>query len=165
MSGPVVALSVVGSVSHSPLVGSPVAMALALAAFSILPFVLLLLTSFVKISVVLSIAKGAIGAPQVPPNQVITGLALILTLFVMAPTGERMYRAAEPALAQGAGADLMSAAGFGAVAAAGDRAKEPLRDFLLKHTSPRDRGVFHQLAFRLRTPAERAEIGDRDLLV
>ena len=165
MSGPLVALSAVGSVSHSPLGGSPVAMALALAAFSILPFVLLLMTSFVKIAVVLSIVKGAIGAPQVPPTQVITGLALVLTLFVMAPTGERMYRAAAPALAQETGADLMSAAGMGALAAAGDSAKEPLREFLLKHSSARDRAVFHQLALRLRTPAERAGIGDRDLLV
>lgn len=167
MTSPLVVVAAAGTTGAQTqaLAGRPVAMALALAAFSILPFVLLLTTSFVKISVVLSLAKGAIGASQVPPASVVTGLAMILTLFVMAPTGERMYRAAEPVLGQGAGADLLSATGIGALTVAGDRAKEPLREFLLAHSSPRDRGVFHQLALRLRTPAERAGIGDRDLLV
>jgi type III secretion protein R len=48
---------------------------------------------------------------------------------------------------------------------AGDKAKEPLREFLLKHASPRDRALFHGLALRLRSPAERAAISDRDFLV
>ena len=50
---------------------------------------------------VLSILKGALGTPQIPPTQVVTGLALLLTLYVMAPTGERMYRAIEPVLGRG----------------------------------------------------------------
>jgi type III secretion protein R len=144
----------------SALAARPLTLLLTMAALSLIPVVLLLMTSFVKISVVLSILKGALGAPQVPPGQVVTGLALILTLFVMAPTGERMYRAMEPVL--GRGAELESAA---TLAAAGDRAKEPLRDFLLRHSSPRERTLFHGLALRLRTPEERAGITDRDLQV
>ena len=65
---------------------------LAMAALSLVPFALLMTTCFVRVAVVLSILRSAIGTPQVPPTQVLTGLALILTLSVMAPTGERMYR-------------------------------------------------------------------------
>jgi type III secretion protein R len=52
-----------------------------------------------------------------------------------------------------------------ALVAAADKAKEPVRDFLLRHGSARDRGVFHALALRMRTGAERASISERDFLV
>ncbi len=138
---------------------------LVMAALSLLPFVLLLMTSFVKIAVVLSILKGALGTPQIPPNQVVTGLALILTLYVMAPTSERIYRAVEPVLGRGGTTELLSGESVEALAAAGVRAREPLRDFLLKHAAPKDRTLFHGLALRMRTPEERVGITDRDLLV
>jgi type III secretion protein R len=148
-----------GAVASDPgLLGArPLTVPLLLAGLSLVPFLVLLMTSFVKIAVVLSILKGALGTSQIPPGTVVTGLALILTLFVMAPTGERMYRAA--------GSNLASVQSASALVAAGDRAKEPLRDFLLKHSGPRDRSVFHGLALRLRTPEERAGIADRDLQV
>ena len=147
---------------------SPVPLMLAMAALSLLPFALLMVTCFVRISVVLSILRGAIGAPQVPPTQVLTGLALVLTLAVMAPTGERMLAAVAPvfpSLGAVAGADLGSAQTVTALGAAADRAKEPLREFLLKHTGPRERATFHALALKMRTPGERAGITDRDLAV
>jgi type III secretion protein R len=154
----------------SALESRPLSLLLVMAGLSLIPFVILLMTSFVKISVVLSVLKGALGTPEVPPTTVVTGLALILTLFIMAPTAERMYRAAAPTLAtpaaaRAASAELVTAQSAAVLAAAGDRAKEPLRDFLLKHTGPRDRATFHGLALRLRTPAERAGITDRDLQV
>jgi type III secretion protein R len=74
-----------------------------------------------------------------------------------------MYRAMEPVV--GHGADLASVQSVATLAAAGDRAKEPLRDFLLRHSSQRDRTLFQGLALRLRTPEERAGITDRDLQV
>ena len=147
------------------LASRPVLLFIAVSALSILPFTLLLMTSFVKIAVVLSILKSALGAPQIPPSQVITGLALILTLFVMAPTGERMFRAIEPELGQGANAELISGKSVEALGMAAEKAKEPLRDFLLKHASSRDRGLFHAMALRMRTPSERSGITDRDFLV
>jgi type III secretion protein R len=147
------------------LTSRPLVLIFAMAALSLIPFVLLLVTSFVRIAVVLSILKSALGTPQIPPTQVVTGLALLLTMYVMAPTGERMYRAVEPVLGRGAGADLISGASVAALSAAADRAKEPLREFLLKHSGPRDRSMFHSLALRMRVPAERAGITDRDLLI
>ena len=108
----------------------PLVLVFAMAALSLIPFALLMLTCFVRVSVVLSILRSAIGAAQVPPTQVLTGLAMILTLYVMAPTGERIYRAVQPVLNVGAGADLLSVETVGALQIAGDRAKEPLREFL-----------------------------------
>jgi len=162
---PLVATAAANVDRLSGLASRPVLLFIAVSAFSILPFVLLLMTSFVKIAIVLSILKSALGAPQIPPSQVITGLALILTLFVMAPTGERMFRAVEPELGQGANAELVSGNGVEAIGIAADKAKEPLRDFLLKHASARDRGQFHAMALRIRKPAERAGITNRDFLV
>ena len=90
---------------------------------------------------------------------------MILTLYVMAPTGERMYGAVKPVLGMAAGADLTSGQTIEALEQASLRAKEPLRAFLLKHADRRDRATFHALALRMRTPEERAGITDQDLLV
>jgi type III secretion protein R len=145
----------------------PWVMILVMAALSLIPFALLMTTCFVKVAVVLSILRSAIGTPQVPPSQVVTGLALILTLYVMAPTGERMYDAVKPVIGVGAGADLASAQTIDALEQASSRAKEPLRAFLIKHADRRDRATFYTMALRMRTPAERAQanITDADLLV
>ena len=147
------------------LASRPVLVFLALAALSLLPFILLLMTSFVKIAVVLAILKSALGSAQIPPSQIVTGLALILTIYVMAPTGERMYRAIEPDLGKGAGADVLSGQALEALVGAADKAKEPMREFLLRHASARDRGVFHALALRLRNGDRQAGISERDFLV
>ncbi|HEX3696456.1 MAG TPA: type III secretion system export apparatus subunit SctR [Polyangia bacterium] len=147
------------------LASRPLVLIAAMAALSLIPFALLMLTCFVRVSVVLSILRSAIGAAQVPPTQVLTGLAILLTLFVMAPTGERIYRAVEPVLNLGAGADLLSGQTVQALVTAGDRAKEPLRDFLLKHGDRRDRTMFYDLALKMRAPDERAGISEQDLMV
>jgi type III secretion protein R len=141
---------------------------LAMAALSLVPFALLMVTCFVRISVVLSILRSAIGAPQVPPTQVLTGLALVLTIAVMAPTGERMLAAFAPvfpSLSAAADVDISSPGTIAALGKAADHAKEPLREFLVKHTARRERATFHALALKLRTPEERASITDRDLAV
>ena len=79
---------------------SPTTIVLLLACLSLLPFALIMLTSFVKISVVLSLLRVGVGTPQIPPAIVINGLALILTAYVMAPTGKNLFRAIEPTLAK-----------------------------------------------------------------
>jgi len=149
------------------LTSRPLLLILVMGALSLIPFALLMTTCFVKVAVVLSILRSAIGTPQVPPTQVITGLALILTVYVMAPTGERMYDAVKPVLSLGAVADtdVSSAKTIEALEQAGARAREPLRAFLLKHADKRDRATFYGLALRMRTEAERASITDQDLLV
>jgi type III secretion protein R len=155
-----------GASSSGPLVVLGV-----MAALSLVPFLLLMGTAFVKVSVVLSILRSAVGGSQIPPTSVVTGLALILTLFIMAPTGQRMLAAVEPVLGAGAVAgagavsDLASPRTVDALTQAGARAGEPLREFLQKHADRRDRAAFLALAQRMRPAAERAAVGDRDLTV
>ncbi len=140
-------------------------MLLLLGALSLLPFALVMLTSFARIAVVLSILRSALGTPQLPPTTVLTGLALILTVYVMAPTGMKVAEAVRPVAATGQGAGLLSPASADALYQAALRAREPVRDFLVKHSRPADRASFLELARRMRPAAERASVGERDLLV
>jgi len=144
---------------------SPISLVVMLGAISLLPFIFMLTTSFVKISVVLSVLKSAIGSSQLPSSQIVTGVALILTLFVMAPSGARILEALQPFFGQTASANPLSLPPLQIVAAATEKAKEPLREFLLKHADSRERASFFKTAIRMRTPEERASVTDRDLLV
>lgn len=142
----------------------PLILMLALGALGLAPFVLLMVTSFVKISVVLSIVRSALGTQQIPPTQVITGLAIILTVYIMSPVGQEMFRVADAAdVSQSEG--LMSAKTVDALIKAAGKAKEPLRDFLLKKVTTKDRTLFYSLALKLRKPADRVGISERDFLI
>lgn len=143
----------------------PIVLILALAAMSLVPFVLMMVTSFVKISVVLSIVRSALGTQQIPPTQVITGLAIILTVYIMAPVGQAMYKAAAVDI-WAKGASILSSETVGALLEAADRSKEPLRDFLVKKVTAKDRALFFNLAKKMRKdPEDRASIGDKDFMV
>ncbi|MCD4652580.1 EscR/YscR/HrcR family type III secretion system export apparatus protein [bacterium] len=63
----------------------PIIMMMILACLSLMPFFILLTTAFVKLSAVFSILRSALGTPQIPPNSVITGLSLLLSIFIMFP--------------------------------------------------------------------------------
>lgn len=125
---------------------NPVVMVIVLGALSLAPFMLIMLTSFVKIAVTLSILRNAIGTQQVPPSSVITGLAFVLTLFVMAPVAERMYEAAGPI---GQSSDIFSQGSVRQIYEAAGQGKEPLRDFLLRHAHDKDRILFLELSATL----------------
>jgi type III secretion protein R len=127
-------------------VPNPVVMVIVLGALSLAPFVLIMLTSFVKISVVLSILRNALGTQQVPPNQIITGLAFVLSIFVMLPVVRQMY---DTAGSVSNTKDIFSEASVKSLYDASKRAKEPLRHFLSKHSQAKDRELFMDLAVRL----------------
>src|SRR5262249_4190672 len=122
-----IALPAHGQTRGGPDLPNPVVMVIVLAALSLAPFVLMMLTSFVKISVVLSILRNAIGTQQVPPSTVITGLAFILSIFVMAPVGRQMY---ESAGAIPNTRDMFSEASVTTLFAAAHTSPHPLRNFL-----------------------------------
>ena len=143
----------------------PVVMVALLAALALLPFVLVMMTSFVKIAVVLSILRNAIGSPQVPPTMVVTGLAFVLSLVVMAPVGSQVYAEVGSTLDRGAGASLTSPQAADAMLRAASGAKEPVRAFLARHAHARERALFVDLARRMRPPAERDQVKDDDLTV
>jgi flagellar biosynthetic protein FliP len=108
----------------------------ALTLLSIAPFVLVLSTSFVRIVVVLGIVRSALGAATLPPNTVLTGLALVLTCVIMTPTFQTIERDAIRPYAAG----RLSQAAFL------DRASAPLRAFMLRQTKARDLLVFDRVA-------------------
>jgi type III secretion protein R len=125
---------------------NPVVMIIILGALTLAPFVLVMLTSFVKISVVLSILRNALGTQSVPPNQVITGLAFVLSFFIMTPVAKQMYDAAGSVSNT---RDMFSEASVKSVFDAVSRGREPLRRFLIKHSHDEDRLLFIELAKRL----------------
>jgi type III secretion protein R len=143
----------------------PVVMIVLLAGLSLLPFILVMLTSFVKVAVVLAIVRNALGAGNIPPTMVVTGLALVLTIFVMAPVGGKVYAEIEPVLDDAKGASLTSGESVQAMIAAGKQAREPVREFLVKHAHARDRAMFTDLARRMRDPADRDSVSNTDLLI
>ncbi len=154
----------VESVTPDSFASRPLVLMLALAALSLVPFVLMMVTSFVKISVVLSIVRSALGTQQIPPTQVITGLGIILTVYIMAPVGQAMYRASEvDILAKGP--SLLSSESVGNLLEAANKSKEPLRDFLNKKITAKDRALFYNLAKKMRAPEDRKDLTERDFMI
>jgi type III secretion protein R len=129
-----------GGASLLPAAGDgPVELLLVLGALALAPVVVMTLTSFLKIVVVLSVVRSALGAPQVPPSAAITGLALLVTLVVMEPVASESlarWRAGPPPR------------GVEQTLEAARRALEPLRAFLERHSSPADRRAFAEVAAR-----------------
>ena len=108
---------------------------LLLTVLSLVPAILMMVTSFVRITIVLSFVRNAIGAQQMPPNQVLVGLALFLTLFVMAPTWQRINtEALQPYMTNQLAANV-----------AFDKGSEPLREFMFKQVRERDLALFIQI--------------------
>jgi flagellar biosynthetic protein FliP len=109
---------------------------LLMTALTLLPAIVLMMTAFTRIVIVLGILRQAIGAGQTPPNQVLIGLALFMTFFVMAPTIERVN--AEAVAPYSAGQiDTVTAI---------DRATVPLKDFMLSQTREADIATFVRIA-------------------
>jgi type III secretion protein R len=131
--------------------------AVLLALVAIVPLVLLTLTSFVKISVVLSLLRNAIGAPDAPSGLVVTGLSLVLTFFVMAPVALDMSRAAtatntaspSPAPAANEPWRALVPAEYQPQVDQVERGLGPLRAFLDKHAAAKDKATFVELAGKL----------------
>jgi len=115
---------------------SAVKLFLLLTALSFATAALVSLTSFTRIIIVLSFLRQALGTPQLPPNQVLLGMALVLTGFVMAPTASRVYgEAISPALDERIGLEE-----------AKDRASGPVLEFLLRQTREDDLALFFEIS-------------------
>lgn len=140
--------------------------AVVLALLSLMPFIIMILTSFLKIVIVLSLLRNALGVQQAPPNQIINGVAFMLSLFVMYPTGLKMYDAAQGVINQkNSSEDLFSkdsAAYFMEVASA---AREPLRDFLKRNSSAKHQALFYRMAYRVIPENYRENIKTDDFMV
>jgi type III secretion protein R len=125
----------------------------------------MMVTSFVKIAVVLSIVRQAIGTQQIPPTQVITGLSIVLTVYIMMPVGLEIYHnAQESILQQSPGEEPMKLTELSVdqIVGLSDQAQGPMRNFLMKHAHLKDRDMFYKLAWRMRMPKDRATLTDKD---
>ena len=114
----------------------PVQTLLFFTALSFLPAVLLMMTGFTRIVIVLSLLRQALGTQSSPPNQVIVGLSLFLTFFVMGPTLDRVYNDAY----------LPYSKNTIAFEQALDKAEAPMRQFMAKQTRQSDLALFVRLA-------------------
>jgi flagellar biosynthesis protein FliP len=114
----------------------PVQTLLALTALSFLPSALMLMTSFTRIIIVLALLRHALGTQSTPPNQVLVGLALFLTAFVMGPVIDKIYVDAYQPLAE-------RKISFNEAL---DRAAPPLTAFMLRQTREPDLALFVKLA-------------------
>jgi type III secretion protein R len=129
------------------------------------PFFAVMVTSFTKIVVVLSLVRNALGTQQVPPNVVLNGLALILSVYVMYPTLSEMQVAATSTVSGSVTSSDETVGSSSTIFTAADKAKEPLRKFLLKHSDPGERAFFLKTQQRIGDPAKVGEITDRDFIV
>jgi len=103
---------------------------------SVAPAILIMVTSFTRVIVVLSLVRSAIGIPSLPPNQVLIGLALFLTAFVMAPAIKTINEDAVQPYLKGTISQQQ----------AYSRGEAPLREFMLKQTREQDLGLFLKLS-------------------
>jgi type III secretion protein R len=145
---------------------SLITQAVSLSLLSLLPFIIMILTSFMKIVIVLSLLRNALGVQQAPPNQVINGVAFMLSLFVMYPTTLKMYDAASAAVEETKTPDSLispeSSAYFLKVSAA---SVGPLKDFLKKNSLVKHQALFYRIAYKSIPEAHRKDLKPDDIIV
>src|SRR5687768_3672027 len=113
---------------QSPPLFLPLAIGLALA-----PYAAVMFPAFTSRAVVFSLLRNALGLQQTPPNVVLNGLAIILSAYVMYPVGLEMAEASQPVIEEQQGKDASSVR-ISELLTIAERAKEPLKGFLIKHT-------------------------------
>ena len=174
----------------------PAGIMILLVTLALMPFVAMMVTSFIKLVVVMNLLRQAMGLQQVPPNMVINGLAIVLTIYIMAPTlHESIRRITEsnsvleerknnpnnfklpPSMqpfAKKQGSDWLGSL-FQTVQTARNKTdelqaifgyvKQPLTDFLLRHSTPKHRAFFMQIAKKLWPKAYLQDLDSSSLLI
>jgi type III secretion protein R len=136
---------------------SPSSALLTVVILALAPFIAVMVTSFTKLVVVLSLLRNALGLQQVPPNVVLNGLALVLSVYVMYPVGTEMSAKLQGISDIGSSTQSMLKAA--------DMAKEPLREFLIRHSRPLERAFFLKTAQKSLKPEQSSNLTERDFLV
>ncbi|MDR3157683.1 MAG: type III secretion system export apparatus subunit SctR [Zoogloeaceae bacterium] len=123
---------------------SPVTLIILLSVLALLPFFLMMVTSYVKIVVVFSLVRNALGVQQVPPTMVLNGLAMVLTLFIMAPVGLDTW-----ALIDKSGNVEQTVSDPEKLAPMLEAASPPLRGFLQRNTDAQTLAALEHSARRI----------------
>ena len=134
------------NVGDPSVTGRIVQIVLLLTVLSVAPSILMMVTSFTRIVVVLSLLRSALGLQQSPPNAVLIGLSLFLTAYIMGPTLEASWRDGVQPLMNN---EITEEQGF-------ERASEPIRAFMESHVREKDLQLFIDLAAK---PADNADSG------
>ncbi|KVC76914.1 type III secretion system export apparatus subunit SctR [Burkholderia ubonensis] len=123
---------------------------------SLAPFVAMVVTSYAKIVVVLGLLRNALGVQQVPPNMVINGIAILVSIYVMAPVGMSAMRDVESKPSGNASEAVIQILG---------NAREPFREFLAKHAATREKRFFLRSASIVWPKEAAATLQENDLIV
>lgn len=137
----------------------PVTLVALIVAFGIAPFAALMMTSYTKLVIVFGLLRAALGLQQTPPNMVLNGIAVILTIYIMAPVGMAVgdtLRGRTLGVPGQASGDIVAVL---------DAARPPVREFLLKHTRERERQFFLKSAAQIWPKERAAAIAEDDLVV
>ncbi len=133
-SGPLLSVSINGATAPDQL-SDTLKIVLILTAISVAPSILLMATCFTRILIVLALLRQAVGTATLPPNQVLVGLALLTTVYVMTPVGEAIYAdSLQPYMAEEIGGDEAITRGLA-----------PVREYLLNHTREEDLSLFVEM--------------------
>ncbi|MDR1436404.1 MAG: type III secretion system export apparatus subunit SctR [Puniceicoccales bacterium] len=135
----------------------PITVIVLITVLGVAPFFMLMVTSFVKIVIVLGLVRNALGTQQVPPNLVLNGLALIITIYVMAPVAKETMKIAIES--------EFSLQEIEKLPGHLQRIGEPLRRFLLRHSSINSRTFFMNAAARLWPKDDFNNISSSDFLI
>jgi type III secretion protein R len=130
---------------------------IAVLAISILPFVAMVVTSYAKITIVLGLLRNALGVQQVPPNMVINGIAILVSIYIMAPVGAAAMKNAEHPTSASASSGQVAVDFVNA-------AREPFRQFLDKHADELEKRFFVRSAAAV-WPRDMADALHKDDLI
>ena len=140
--------------------------AVVLTLLSLLPFIVMILTSFLKIVIVLSLLRNALGVQQAPPNQIINGVAFMLSLFVMYPTVVKMYDASRQIIYQSnAPESITSPDSTTYVLEIAAATQEPLREFLKNNSSVKHRALFYRMSYKVLPEEYRPTLKPDDFII
>jgi type III secretion protein R len=135
----------------------PIVLTVALALLGLLPLVFVTTTSFLKIAIVLSLVRNALGVQQAPPNIVLYAMGVMLTAFIMAPVGVEIADAVQT--------DPNFSRSTSSLVAAAKRGTEPMRKFLLANSKSDQRDFFVGQAKRIWPPKMAETVRHDDLLI
>lgn len=122
--------------ADQPFIAQSMEILLLITALSLAPSIIIMMTSFTRISIVLSFVRNGLGLQQTPPNQVLIGLALFLTLFIMSPVISQVNNEAIKPYTQG---EITQEQAFSS-------AMKPIREFMLKQTNKQEMKLFLKLS-------------------
>jgi type III secretion protein R len=135
----------------------PLTLIVLTAVLSLAPFFAVMMTSYVKLVVVLSLVRNALGIQQIPPNLVINGLAIILSVFIMAPVATTTFARLEK--------EDLSKLDAAAIQRVLSASKEPILGFLQKHTNEREKRFFLDATRKLWSAEAAATVNEDSFLI